>query len=189
MRYLCPWLPTDVRRTGTGGRKKLVPKLDLETKCPHVFTEEDGLQLEVDCEACHGAQDIMNERCAAGIVHVFSSEATPATVVLKRHLHKRYRGAHVTELAAAASLLSALDRKIRSGRAPSDERCRTCGASEGRLALALRQRLLDDPHGFMADRGSVAERVVSEAVPISCGRSVDCLARVPALLNISEGSP
>lgn len=164
-----------------------MPRLDPETKCPHVFSEEGGLQLEVDCQACPGAQDLMNERCAAGIVHVLSSEATPSTIILRRHLHKRYRGAHVQGLAAASSLLSALDRKIRSGKRPSDEPCRTCRASEVMLAIALRQRLLEDPHGFIADRDSVADRVAAESAPVKCGRSAECLARVHALLRMREG--
>lgn len=176
-----------MRRTYAGGRKKLVPRMDLEAMCPHAFTEEDGLQLEVDCEDCPGAQDLANRRCAAGILHIFSSEAAPSTVVLKRHLHKRYRGAHVSELAAASRTLSTLDRKIRSARAPSDDRCRTCSASEHRLARVLRSELLDDPQGFVADRDGVLARAVAGVSSATCAGAAECLARASLLIGGLEG--
>ena len=73
------------------GRKKLVPAMSRELACPHTYQEEDELRLEIDCSSCPGPQDVMNRRCMTGMVNILCSEAVPRTVILKRHIHKRYR--------------------------------------------------------------------------------------------------
>jgi len=129
-----------------------------ETSCPHTFSEDDGLQLEVDCSECSGAHDLKNSKCLIGIVNVISLGAEPEAIILKRFIHKRYRGAPVGRAVSAATELAALNRGLASLDQPSDKRCRTCSARAEQVVMTLRRKLIENP----GDYGDRVESVVSE---------------------------
>ncbi|UCE81006.1 MAG: hypothetical protein JSV94_00780 [Methanobacteriota archaeon] len=157
------------------GRKKLIPALSRESKCPHEYNDHEELCLEVDCDTCPGAQDLANNRCLAGILQILSSEATPETVVLKRHTHRRYRGPSLAPVFAAASDLAAMNRALSMHWRPSDKKCQTCRASAPCLTAKMRHQLLEDPTGFMCDKSAVITKACEEAKSIECPRLRDCI--------------
>ncbi len=132
-----------------GPTKKLIPSISPENRCPHQYGEDEGLQLEIDCSECQGAQDLANSRCVSGILNVMMTGAVPTAIILKRFIHKRYRGESIGPLALVASELSALNRAIASAEKPSDKRCRTCGASRERVLMAMKRRLLENPTEYL----------------------------------------
>lgn len=162
-----------VRRQG--GRKKLVPAMDRELKCPHTYCEEEELRLEIDCSACAGDQDMLNRRCMSGIVQILSSEAVPQTVVLKRHIHKRYRESALLTARGASQELAALTRTKAVLEPASDRRCQTCRASMSNVAGSLRRMLLDDPIAYMNNASAVARRVRETARPANCHKGLECV--------------
>ncbi|MGB2826104.1 MAG: hypothetical protein WBC49_05660 [Thermoplasmata archaeon] len=158
-----------------GGRKKLVPAMDRELKCPHTYCEEEELRLEIDCSACPGDQDIRNRRCMSGIVQILSSEAVPQTVILKRHIHKRYRESSLVPAREAARELAVLTRTKTLLEPASDRRCQTCSASTSNVAGNLRYMLLDDPITYMKDASAIARRVRATAGPANCDKGPGCV--------------
>lgn len=161
-------------RQSCGPTKRLAPTLAPGTCCPHEFTGSEGLQLEVDCESCGGAQDLLNRRCMVGIISIVARGAVPDTIMLKRFMHKRYRNEEVRVVAVAAAELSALTRAYACASTPSDRKCRTCACSPKRLVGELRMKLLGDPVQYVRDRRQV-ESMLSDAVAESgCERSREC---------------
>ena len=158
-----------------GPSKKLAPAIDSETSCPHAFNDEDGFELEVDCQDCPGASDIQNRRCASGMIQILASGARPESIVLKRYIHKRFRGEHVELLRAAAEELSALNRAISATSPPSDKECRTCSASTHRLIPELRARLLEDPARYVSAPDWLSEILCSRASATTCVRAAACM--------------
>jgi len=174
----------DGRRTGGSVRKamkrdrrpakRLAPTPSPEASCPHEFTGAEGLQLEVDCETCGGAQDLLNRRCLTGLVNVVVRNAVPDTIILKRFMHKRYRNETVKLVAGAASELSALTRALGSASTPSDRKCRTCPCSAVKLIAEMRKSLLRDPEAYLLGSG-LTESILDGAISRSgCERGREC---------------
>ena len=160
-----------------GGRKKLVPVEDREAGCRHEFVDDYELRLEVECESCHGPQDLMNNRCMRGILQILCSGARPNVLVLKRRTHKRYREGPLALLFEAASGLETLNRCLSATEELSDKRCQTCQASMPWIIAALRRTFLDDPLAFVTDPESALQRTVGSVAVTSCGRASDCIHR------------
>jgi hypothetical protein len=158
-----------------GPTKKLIPSLSPENRCPHEYSEDEGLQLEIDCSACQGAQDLTNSRCISGILNVMVTGAVPTAIILKRLIHKRYRGEAIGPVALVASELSALNRAIASAEKPSDKRCRTCSASRERVLTAMKHRLLENPAEYLPDHKNMAAELTSMFRSDQCGDSVKCI--------------
>ena len=165
------------------GRKKLVPALNHETKCDHAYDDDGELSLEVECANCPGAQDLANDRCLAGILQIIATEAKPEALVLKRHIHRRYRGPTLRPVLATAADLAALNRVLSARWEPSDSRCRTCDASTPELAARIRVKLLDRPTAFMEDRRKAVEGFLPEDNAVPCGGARACVARAFAFLT------
>jgi 50S ribosomal subunit-associated GTPase HflX len=170
------------------GRKKLVPAMNREQACPHTYQEEDELRLEIDCSSCPGAQDIRNRRCMSGMIHILSSEAVPNTIILKRHIHKRYREPALQRAFYAAGQLSVLNRAVANPDVASDTRCQTCRASTPRTAARLRQALLDDPMGYIDSLPALTARLRSDIEGACCANGEKCLEQVTALAWHSQAS-
>ncbi len=158
-----------------GPTKKLIPSISLDNCCPHEYSEDEGLQLEIDCSACQGAQDLTNSRCVSGILNVLVTGAVPRAVILKRFIHKRYRGESVESVALVASELSALNRAIASAEKPSDKRCRTCSASRERILMAMKRRLLENPAGYLPGHRNMAAELASRFRSDQCSDSDKCI--------------
>lgn len=158
-----------------GPSKKLAPTIDSETSCPHTFNDEDGFELEVDCQACPGASDLGNRRCASGVTNILVTGALPEAIVLKRYIHKRFRGGQVDALRAAAEELCALNRAISAATPPSDKECRTCPASTRRAVASLRGHLLDDPVGYATGYARFSDELRSKASATTCARARACI--------------
>jgi hypothetical protein len=172
-----------------GPSKKLAPAIDSETTCPHTFNDEDGYELEVDCQACPGASDIGNKRCASGVTNILVTGAHPEAIVLKRYIHKRFRGGQVEALRAAAEELCALNRAISAAVPPSDKECRTCQASARRSISFLRARLLDDPLGYVPGSALLHDELRSKASATTCTRAHACIEDTLSVstLHVPEG--
>ncbi|MCU0858977.1 MAG: hypothetical protein MUE55_00065 [Thermoplasmata archaeon] len=158
-----------------GPTKKLAPTVDSETSCPHSFNDEDGFELEVDCHECPGASDLHNRRCASGMVHILATGARPESIVLKRYIHKRFRGAQVELLCAAAEELCALTRAMSAAEPPSDKECRTCVARATRVIAAMRGRLLEDPGSYFERAAELSDQFRSKAMATTCARARTCI--------------
>lgn len=167
--------------------KRLAPTLSPEASCPHEFTGAEGLQLEVDCEACGGAQDLLNRRCLAGLVNVIVRNAVPDTIILKRFMHKRYRNETVRLVADAASELSALTRALTSASIPSDRKCRTCPCSTGKLIAEMRKSLLQDPEAYLLEPGRVGSLLDSAASRSGCERARECVEKARSTRTTAQG--
>jgi hypothetical protein len=159
-----------------GPTKKLVPALNPETSCPAEFKEEDGLSLEVDCGSCQGANDLSNKNCLSGIVHSISNGPRPDTIVLKKFIHKRYRGECVRLACTVASELSALKMAIASIDSPSDRRCRTCTASSRNVLGSAKRALLQDPFRYLLERSAVKDELFHELSASTCPKANACIS-------------
>jgi hypothetical protein len=102
--------------------------------------------------------------------------AAPETIVLKRFIHKRYRGELVSHAAKAAAELSTLNRAIDSAEEPSDKRCRTCPASMPQICGTLKRKLLENPTLYLKSSRQIAAGV-KERVNDRCSRSRACISR------------
>ncbi|MGD9962436.1 MAG: hypothetical protein AB7S97_00830 [Thermoplasmata archaeon] len=158
--------------------KKMVPSLSNDRKCEHRFTEGDSMTLEVDCGDCSGGQSIENPKCASGITNILALGVIPDAVVLKRHIHVRYRSDRITRLCESASALAALRRLEAQPAEPSDRRCRTCPASRQRLASEVIRRIQADPVSFGPSRKALSDMLASEYAATGCPRLSECIAQV-----------
>jgi len=165
-------------RRQQGPTKRKAPSPSPETCCPHEYREEDELVLTVDCNACAGAHDLWNQRCFAGILNIMASGAEPDSIVLKRYMHRRYRGEAVRAIVSAASELSVLRRGIASLKPPSDRRCRTCPASPHRVLLQAKLRLIEDPMRAPVSREDMARAVLQSVSGEACEKAPECVSRV-----------
>ena len=111
----------------------------------------------------------------SGIVQILSSEAVPQTVILKRHIHKRYRESALLAAREAARELAVLTRTKTILESASDRRCQTCSASASSIAGDLRHMLLDDPIAYMKDASAVARRVRAAKRPANCDKGPECV--------------
>ncbi|HEX9908823.1 MAG TPA: hypothetical protein VGB78_10235 [Thermoplasmata archaeon] len=166
-----------------GATKKLAPSMDPESSCPHEFTDEDDFQLEIDCGDCAGANDLTNSVCLSRAISTACYGATAETIVLKRMIHKRYRGAIVRTVTSLAIELTAINRAISSSKIPSDKECRTCPASTRQVLFAAKNALLEDPTAYARSREiRLAElRSISSARP--CKGSSECMTRALDVLR------
>lgn len=163
-----------------GPTKQLAPAMNPETKCPHRYVEEEGLQLEIDCSECPGAHDLANGKCLSGVLNVMAMGASPEAIILKRFIHKRYRGSAVSSACALATELAAINRALACQEAPSDRRCRTCPASPERILRNLRRKLLDEPGRYAVSRNALFDGFKDTAASEECERSHRCLESVLA---------
>jgi hypothetical protein len=155
-------------------RKKLVPAMDSETPCPHRYSDEEGLVLEIECHECQGAFDMGNRRCMTGIMAVLSSGPAPESVVLRRSVHRRYRGRPVASVASLATELSALNRASASAETPSDKGCRTCAVSMLRTIARMRKALIDSPATYAVEIDRIAHDTRTMAEEHSCVKAARC---------------
>lgn len=160
-----------------GPTKKLAPMIAPEVVCPHTFSDDEGVQLEVSCTECAGAHDLQNSKCLAGIVNLMSAGAEPETIILKRFTHKRYRGEDVRLVAVAAAELAALNRALVSAEPPSDKKCRTCSASIEQIVGTLKRMLLGNPAEYLSSRDRIIENQELVISTISCASARACLAK------------
>ena len=158
-----------------GPTKRLAPAISPEVRCPHTFVEEEGLQLEINCEECAGAHDLTNTRCTVGVLNVISGGAVPETIILKRFTHKRYRKDSVKLISIAANELSALNRALSAPDSVSDERCRTCLASRRQVVTSLKRMLLSDPRDYVTRDGAVGDAIERGHADVACGRASACV--------------
>ena len=167
-----------------GPTKKLAPTISPDQCCPHEWTEDDGLQLEIDCSSCPGGNSLANPKCFSGILKALSAGGVPDAIVLKSYLHKRYRGDAVSSAASVAAELSTIDRALilTSLERPSDKRCRTCQASSGVLMTLLRRSILTDPVSYAADRAGFAARIREELPYPDCERAHECVDKGLSLM-------
>ncbi len=157
-----------------GPTKKLIPAIGPENRCAHTYSEDDGLQLEIECGPCQGAQDLDNRKCVSGILNVLVAGAVPETIILKRFVHKRYRGAPVARVSELARSLASINRAIASSEVPSDRKCRTCPASSPRILESVRRRLLEDPTAYFVGKARFGSHIRSEAPNAGCPRAERC---------------
>lgn len=158
-----------------GPSKKLAPTIGPDSGCPHCYTEDEGLQLEIDCSQCNGAHDLSNNKCLSAVLNVLAGGAQPEAIILKRFMHKRYRGEAVDVASAASSALASLNRAIISAPRPSDRRCRTCAASKDQLLTTIKRLLLDDPLEYVSDSSGLVARLRDGISHVSCGDADSCL--------------
>ena len=169
------------------GRKTLVPILSREAKCQHTYEDDDELSLHVDCSECQGAQDLANNRCLTGVLQILSSEAKPDTLILKRHIHRRYREPCLSILMGMASELAAVNRALSMKSVPSDRRCLTCEASMPSLLGRIRREFLEDPRSFSETRAAVLDRIRDDLEDIDCDRLSGCVTRAYSCWRTREG--
>jgi len=158
-----------------GPSKKLAPTIGLDSSCPHGYTEDEGFQLEIDCSQCNGAHDLGNNKCLSAVLNVLAGGAQPEAIILKRFIHKRYRGESVDVASAAASALASLNRAIASAPRSSDRKCRTCAASKDQLLTTIKRLLLDDPLGYVSDSSGLVARLTEGISQVGCADADSCL--------------
>jgi len=171
-----------------GPSKRFAPSIKPESSCPHKYTEEDGLQLEIDCVDCAGAHDLSNSKCLAGVTTVVSGGAVPETVILKRFTHKRYRKDLVKLVAAAACELASLNRALASSDPMSDRECRTCSSSRQQVILAMKRRLLEDPRAYVQAGATLLDEFRLARATTSCARAGACVESGFSASTIFGGS-
>jgi hypothetical protein len=102
------------------------------------------------------------------VLNVLAGGAQPEAIILKRFMHKRYRGEAVDGASAAASALASLNRAIASASRPSDRRCRTCAASMDQLLTMIKRSLLDDPLEYVSDSSGRVARLRNVLSNVGC---------------------
>ena len=142
--------------------------------------------MDIDCGDCQGAQDPANNRCLTGILQILSSEAKPDALILRRHIHRRYREPCLSALVKMASELAAFNRALSMRSVPSDRKCLTCEASAPRLIGRIRRDLLEDPRSFFEERAAVLDKIRNDLAPIDCDRLLACIARATSPMRTGE---
>ena len=163
-----------MRRRG-GPTKRLAPTISPDTHCPHVFTEDEGIQLEIECTDCGGAHDLSNSRCLLGVMNVVCGGAVPETVILKRYTHKRYRRDAVRLVSVAALELSSLNRALATPDQSSDKECRTCVASRQQIVSDMKRRLLENPETYVLGGAILADNIRRAHATPACARAGACI--------------
>ena len=174
-----------------GPTKKLAPAIGPEISCPHAYTEDDVLQLEIDCSACAGASDLSNQKCLRAVLNIMSTGAPAHVIILKRYIHKRYRGSLVTSAHLASVELATINRALLSADQPSDKRCRTCPASRERVLRVMKLELLEDPLAFVGDHPRLMNELRGRCHS-DCGESDRCVDRGLAVSTLDpevQGQP
>ena len=157
-----------------GPTKKLAPTIAQDAICPHSYSDEEGVQLEIECSECAGAHDLGNSKCLTGILNVMSTGAEPEAIILKRFIHKRYRGEAVRRAASAAAELAALNRAIVAAEPSSDKRCRTCPASTEQIAAAMKRKLLENPAEYVSSVETAVKDIETVAFSHACENARAC---------------
>lgn len=158
-----------------GPTKKLAPTIAPDARCPHTFSEDNGIQLEIDCSQCAGAHDLRNSKCLTGVVNVMSLGAEPEVIILKRFIHKRYRGEFVRQVVSAATELAALNRALASSEPPSDKHCRTCTVSMEHVIAAMRRKLIENPAIYVSSAESAFSDIETKALSHACAKARACI--------------
>jgi len=169
-----------------GPTKKLAPTISPDSGCPHDYIEYEGLQLEVDCSKCNGAHDLSNKKCLSAVMNVLTEGAQPDTIILKRFMHKRYRGEAVELASTAAGILATINRAIASTQRPSDKRCRTCPASTDQVLLTMKLALMDDPTEYVRSPMHMLAGLRMCLPRIACEQAEACF---DSALNKTESRP
>jgi hypothetical protein len=158
-----------------GPTKRLAPTIGPDALCPHIFTEDEGIQLEIECTDCGGAHDLSNSRCLLGVMNVVCGGAVPETVILKRYTHKRYRKNTVRLVSIAASELSSLNRALATPDQASDKECRTCFASKQQVVSDMKRRLLENPRSYVLGGALLVEDIKRAHAAVACVRASACI--------------
>lgn len=158
-----------------GPAKTFAPTIDPESSCPHRYTDDEGLLLEIDCTDCAGPHDLSNVRCIAGVTRVVSSGAMPESIVLRRFVHKRYRKGLLKLVERAARELAALNRALTTTDSLSDKECRTCAASRQQVIVSMKRKLLDDPRKYLGSGSEVLEELRRAHAKGACARESACV--------------
>lgn len=166
--------------------KLLVPANRPERPCPHEYSDEEELVVEVDCASCNGAQDMENARCFTGLMNIVMAGAAPGSIVLRRYIDKRYRGPAVQRVLAAAEQLASVNRAIGALPAVSDRRCRTCPASTERILGAIRHAMTRDPIAYSAAPATIPEMLREAADGTECDEREECLRKASRLLLVGR---
>ncbi len=160
-----------------GPTKRMAPSPSPETCCPHSYLDDDGLVLDIECNSCAGAHDLSNPRCYAGVLNIMASGAQPDSIVLRRYIHKRYRGEAVRTAVSAASELASLRRGIVGLEPPSDRKCRTCPASAHKVLLQARLRLVENPMSPPMSREAMTAGILEMVRGDACEKAYSCISR------------
>ena len=171
----------------SGPTKMLAPTIAPDSSCPHSYSDEEGVQLEIECSECAGAHDLENSKCFTGIMNVMIAGAEPEAIILKRFIHKRYRGEVVRRAAFAASELAALNRAMVAAEPPSDKRCRTCTASTERIVIAMKQRLLENPFEYASSRMTIVKDIERAAFAHACENARSCVDKGLRMSMLGRG--
>lgn len=155
----------------------MAPSPSPETCCPHAYLDDDGLVLDIECNSCAGAHDLSNPRCYAGLLNIMASGAQPDSIVLRRYIHKRYRGEAVRTATLAASELASLRRGIVGLELPSDRRCRTCPASAHKVLLQARLRLVENPMRPPMSRATMTAIILDGVREDACEKASSCISK------------
>lgn len=155
----------------------MIPSISSEKSCPHRYSEEEGLQLEIDCLECPGPQDLGNSKCLAGVVNVLVGGAVPESIVLRGYTHKRYRGDTLALATRAALVLARVNRAISSNERPSDRRCRTCPASMEQIMVTIKRQILGRPEECLHHPESIMSEIQGRASGLDCQNSAACVNR------------
>lgn len=159
----------------------MIPSISSEKSCPHRYSEEEWLQLEIDCLECPGPQDLGNSKCLAGVVNVLAGGAIPESVVLRGYTHRRYRGDALDIATRAASAMARVNRTIASTERPSDRRCRTCPASMEQIMAAIKRQILARPEECLRHPDSLVSEIQARASNLDCQNSTACVNRSIAI--------
>ncbi|HJX04965.1 MAG TPA: hypothetical protein VJ489_04010 [Thermoplasmata archaeon] len=160
-----------------GPTKKRAPSKTPEVACPHSFVEDEGLNLEVECESCTGAHDLSNSKCLGGVVLALTVGAHPESIILKRAIHKRYRDEAIRVATETAVRLANLSRALSAADPPSDRTCRTCPARREQILSLLRSELLRDPMGCVSEKWN-PQSVLRSLGTVRCSKVQGCVQEV-----------
>ena len=169
-----------------GPTKRFAPSISSDISCPHSFSDDHGIQLEVDCLQCAGAHDLRNRKCLVGVINVITAGAEPEAIILKRYTHKRYRGTPVGRAVLAALELAALNRAKVALDEPSDKRCQTCPVSTEQIVSFLRHRLLEDPITYLSSMDRIADEIEHRSLAHACERTRACILKGLSLSTVQR---
>jgi hypothetical protein len=111
----------------------------------------------------------------------------PEAVILKRFIHKRYRGEAVRLAALAARELASLNRAIASAETPSDRKCRTCPSSKELAMVAMRRKLISNPAKYFPRDKAILSEVVAELMAGGCPKARTCVDEALAVSVLFSG--